>query len=307
MSASSIRLESVSSAARGAPAGSLTAAQIDSYRREGYVVPDFRLSADETDRLRGLLYRLVELNPRWASHTNSPHVPGSGTMGVKSFPGWSEFCEHPAILDMIEQLVGPDIILWGTSTFYKKAAKGLATPWHRDTVNMMIKPPAATLVWIAATDSCIDNGCLRFIAGSQLSPTVGEHHEWRHETADGYESGIEIDAREYDPNRAVDVELGAGRMVIFNAHTIHGSRPNLGTRDRASFTLRFMPATSKFDHDGVLERERGYHAFHLRPLKLVRGVDRAGNDFRRGHPGLCPILESEQRRLAEMRAAAQKP
>jgi chlorinating enzyme len=303
MTQSSLAAANRSSAARTAP---LRPEQVERYDRDGYVVPDFRLSEEETGRLRALLYRLVEENPRWASHTNSPHVPGSGTMGVKSFPGWMEFCEHPAILDMVEQLVGPDIILWGTSTFYKKASKGAATPWHRDTVNMMISPPAATLVWIAATEARIDNGCLRFISGSNNSPTVGEHHEWKIDTADGYESGIEIDRKEYDANKAVDVELEPGQMVIFNAHTIHGSRPNQGTRDRASFTLRYMPGTSKFGHEGVPERERGYHAFHLRPLILVRGKDSAGNDFRRGHPGLDPNLEAEQLRVCEAREQAKK-
>src|SRR4051812_9283757 len=109
----------------------LSQADVEQYRRDGWVVPNYRLSKERTDRLRGYLFKLFELNPGVASHTNSPHIPGSGTMGVKSFHGWMEYCEDPTILDMIEQLIGPDIILWGTSTFYKKAAKGGATPWHR--------------------------------------------------------------------------------------------------------------------------------------------------------------------------------
>src|ERR1700733_2207875 len=159
MTQSSLAAMNRAAAAKTAP---LRPEQVEHYNRDGYVVPDFRLSEEETGRLRALLYRLVEENPRWASHTNSPHVPGSGTMGVKSFPGWMEFCEHPAILDMIEQLIGPDIVLWGTSTFYKKASKGAATPWHRDTVNMMISPPAATLVWSVGAEARGHKRCLWF-------------------------------------------------------------------------------------------------------------------------------------------------
>ena len=74
-------------------------------------------------------------------------------------------------------------------------------------------------------------------------------------------------------------------MVIFDVFAIHGSRPNLGTRERAAYAVRFMPATSRFEHDAPDNRDTGSYLPHsTRPLILLRGVDRAGNDFRRGHP-----------------------
>lgn len=282
---------------QGANGPLLTAADLEKLERDGFVVPRFRFSEAETGRLRALLYRLFELNPHNMSHTNSPHVPGSGTMGVKSFPGWMEFCEHPAVLDMIEQVIGPDIILYGTSTFYKKAEKGRATPWHRDSATQ-IKPPVSPLVWIAATDAVVENGCLRFIPGTHRDAVLGEHKEWKYEDATiGYETGIQLDPKIYEDRvgSAVDVELEAGQMIIFHSRTIHSSHPNQGTRgDRASFTLRYMPGTSRYGHDDVPERSRGHHGFHTRPLILVRGVDRAGNDFRRGHPGIDPTVPAVQ-------------
>jgi chlorinating enzyme len=271
----------------------LSQADVEQFHRDGWVVPNFRFSKEQTDKLRYFLFKLFELNPGVSSHTNSPHVPGSGTMGVKSFHGWMEFCEHPTVLDMVEQLIGPDIILWGTSTFYKKAAKGGATPWHRDTANQMIKPlNASPLVWIAATDANIENGCMRFIPGSNQSKEVGTHEQWTvNDPVTGKESGVRVDPALVDESKAIDCELEAGQMVIFNAHTIHGSRPNQGLRDRASFTLRYLPSTSKYDHDNAPMRKSGSHGFNTRPLMLVRGVDHAGNDFRRGHPGLDPNVK----------------
>jgi hypothetical protein len=270
----------------------LSPMDVEQYHREGWVVPKFRFSKERTDKLRGFLFKLFELNPGVSSHTNSPHVPGSGTMGVKSFHGWMEFCEDPVVLDMVEQLIGPDIILWGTSTFYKKAAKGGATPWHRDTANQMIKPlNASPLVWIAATDASIDNGCMRFIPGTNHAVEVGAHEQWTvDDPVTGKESGVRLDPSLVDESKAIDCELEAGQMVIFNAHTIHGSRPNQGLRDRASFTMRYLPGTSLYDHDNAPQRKSGAHGFNTRPLTLVRGVDRAGNNFRRGHPGLDPNI-----------------
>src|SRR5262245_23316263 len=93
--------------------------ELDQYRRDGFLVPKFRLSADEVRRLHRLISKLVADNPHKIDHImNSPHVPGAG--GLKSGPGWLEFATHPVILDMIEQIMGPDIILRGTIVFYKR-------------------------------------------------------------------------------------------------------------------------------------------------------------------------------------------
>ena len=62
---------------------------------------------------------------------------------------------HPRILDMVEQVVGPDIVLWGTTLFYKRAVSGPETGWHRDGQVWPIKPLATTSVWIAATESTV--------------------------------------------------------------------------------------------------------------------------------------------------------
>jgi hypothetical protein len=275
----------------GAVSAQLTEDQLQQYEERGYVVPDFRLSKSETDLLYSFLRRLVDENPQWAAHLSSPHVPGSGVRRWKGFGGWEAFYSHPAILDMIEQIIGPDIILWGTSHFYKQPEKGNATPWHRDSFDSPIKPFVSPLVWIAGTESTAANGCLRFIPGTNKDPAPGVHRDI---PMQGY-AAIELDSAEFDASKAVDCELEAGQMVIFNANTVHGASRNTGTKERASFTLRYMPATSKFEHDAVSQVLReNYHGFHTRPLILVRGVDRAGNDFRRGHPGLDPAVELQK-------------
>ena len=104
-----------------------------------------------------------------------PHVPGSGFEGLKSRPGWLDIATHPDIVDMVEQLIGPDIILWGSGIFHKRALAGPATPWHRDARHTPVKPLATTSVWIAVFDSLRANGCLRFLPGSHAAKQVGAH------------------------------------------------------------------------------------------------------------------------------------
>jgi ectoine hydroxylase-related dioxygenase (phytanoyl-CoA dioxygenase family) len=218
-------------------------------------------------------------------------VPGSGRQNLKSSDGWLEFVTHPRVLDMIEQILGPDIILWGTNLFYKRPERGPATAWHRDAINnAIIKPLATAVVWIAVTDSRLENACLRCIPASHASREFGRHIQVKR---DDLSFGTILDPAEYDETSAVDIELSAGQMVLFDVFTIHGARHNLGTIERTGFAMRYMPATSHYDHDATPEYHRKNVEFghDTRALLLVRGIDRCGrNDFRRGHPGLDPRL-----------------
>jgi hypothetical protein len=257
--------------------------EIAAYRRDGYLVPRFRLQGSALARLQHLMAVLVADNPGLIDQPiPGPHVPGSGVQGLKAGPGWLEIAAHPAIVDMVEQIVGPDIVLWGTTVFYKRALEGPPTPWHRDGAYWPIKPLATTSLWIAATESTRENGCLRVIPGSHAAGDVG-----RYVTADRGGLGFQrsLPSAEVNEARAVDVELEPGQMVMFDVFTVHGASANAGRTPRAGYALRFMPATSHFDHDAAEDRDVPGNAHDTRPLILLRGVDRSGrNDFRRGHP-----------------------
>jgi hypothetical protein len=265
---------------QGAGTKVLSDSELARYQRDGFLIPDFRLSEAEVGRLRALIDKLVQDNPAKAADgrgMHSPHVPGTG--GIKSGPGWMEFGRHPLILDMIEQIIGPDIILRDTNCWYKPARTGPATAWHRDAVAKWITPPETTAVWIAATECRKENGCLRFIPGTHTSRECGTH---THDPVRGYA----LNDGEYDESKAVDIEIGPGQMVIFDFFVIHGSRPNLGTRERAAYKLGFLPGNCKINHEMAfpehLQTTRVLSPAQ-RPIILVRGQDRAGNDFEHGH------------------------
>jgi hypothetical protein len=264
--------------------GILSPEEIAAYRRDGYIVPQLRLESDDLAGLQEAVSHLVEDNPALLDQSIvGPHVPGSGVQGVKvrSPEYWKRTALHPRILDMVEQVIGPDIILWGTTLFYKRAISGPETGWHRDGQVWPIKPLATTSVWIAVTESTTRNGCLRVIPASHAAQRVGEHV---------FEDRKDMIVRrslakeEFDESTAVDVELEPGQMVMFDVYTIHGAAHNRGSVPRAGYALRFMPATSHFDHDGAERRDEPGYAHDTRALLLARGKDRCGlNDFVRGH------------------------
>jgi ectoine hydroxylase-related dioxygenase (phytanoyl-CoA dioxygenase family) len=210
-----------------------------------------------------------------------PHVPGSGAQALKAGPEWREVALDPAIVAMAAAIQGQDLILWGSALFYKPAREGKATPFHRDGRYWPIRPLATTSVWVAVWNSKAENGCLRCIPGSHRAQQTG-----RHFTAGRDDLLIQetLDPGEYDEAEARDVELEAGQMVLFDVFTIHGSRRNEGRTPRAGYALRFMPATSRYEHDAAERREHVGNFHDKRPLILARGRDLGGNDFRRGHP-----------------------
>ena len=83
----------------------------------------------------------------------------------------------PNILDMAEQLIGPDIALWNMSFFAKPALNGKKTPYHQDGEYWPIRPLATCTVWIAVDDATVENGCLRFIPGSHKDKRLMAHEQ----------------------------------------------------------------------------------------------------------------------------------
>lgn len=265
----------------------LSAQEVAAYHRDGFLVPSYRLPPDLTARLAELTARVVADNP---AKVDQPlvgvHIPGGGTQGLRLPAGFVDIATHPDILDLMEQLIGPDLILWGSVLFYKRSGEGPATPWHRDATAYPIEPMATTSIWIAVTPSTRRNGCLRFIPGSHVSREVG-HHDSTHRPGDYF--GGSLDAGEFDESSAVDVELEPGQMVVFDVFTIHGGHGNTGEQARGGYSLRFMPGTSLFVHDAAKHRGEVGYGHETRALMLVRGRDRTGrNDFQRGHPPVQP-------------------
>lgn len=262
--------------------GILSSEEVEAYNRDGFVVPEYRLDPDSLKRLAEMSERLVANNPHITDSLFAcPHMESGGHRKLKTEPGWLDFATHPDILDMVEQLVGPDIILWGTTLFYKTPKEGPATPWHRDARFLPIKPMATTSVWIAVSPCMKDNGCLRCIPGSHLGREIGSHHLDQRE--DQIFTAGTLDESEYDESTAQDIELEPGQMVLFDIFTIHGSRNNKGARGRAAYSMRYIPSTSHYDHDANEYKDVEAFANHTRRLYLVRGVDKCGlNDFTRG-------------------------
>jgi len=266
------------------PAGQLSPYEIEAYHRDGIIVPGWELPAERLAELREAVDTVLAANPGVRPEKLvSAHLAEGNTEGVKGHAAFLSLAGEPAILDMVEQLIGPDIILWGGHLFCKPAGDGLEVPWHQDGHYWPIRPLATVTVWVALDDSTVGNGCLRVIPGS--------HADKRHYDHERMEGDLALDRGlvpgSFDPADAMDIELRAGQMSMHDVYLLHGSNANRSDRRRAGIALRYMPASSLFDRAvEVPNTTPGLKTdFAGRPLWLLRGGNPAGNDLSIGHGG----------------------
>lgn len=265
----------------------LSPAEVQRYLAQGYLVPTFSLPAPRVQRLREALDRLIADNPGVRPEKLvSAHLTGrdgaANAEGVKGDAEFMSLARDEQILDLVEAVIGPDIVLWGCHVFCKPAGDGHETPWHQDGHYWPIRPLANCTVWVALDASIADNGCLRVIPGSHAARVTHPHlNEDRSDVA----LNQRMADNTFDEGLAVDVELQPGQMSMHDVFMIHGARPNTSNRRRAGVALRYMPATSVFErHLNPVDGKSGVPvSFATRPLWLLRGVDRSGrNDFATG-------------------------
>jgi len=263
----------------------LSDAEIARYHDEGLVIPDYRIPDDMLARMRAevddLIARHPDVRPEMLSGAHNPWGQSAKIVGSWA---WLEFCRFPEIVDMVEQLIGPDIVLWGSQLFCKPAGHGMAVPWHQDGQYWPIEPLATVTVRIAIEDSLPENGCMRYLPGSHKDRSVVAH-----EIVESADVAIKQQVADIDESKAKDDVLHAGQISLHDVYLVHGSAENRSAKRRSDYAIRYMPATSRYVRDAshpanayAAEKSQMMN-YTQRPLWLLRGVDRAGNDFAIGH------------------------
>jgi non-heme Fe2+,alpha-ketoglutarate-dependent halogenase len=200
-----------------------------------------------------------------------------------------ELATHPRVLDCVEAVLGPDVMLLATHFFckYPVATAPGARPftdgredsperfvaWHQDVTYWGLEPPMAITAWYAVDDSDASNGCMRVIPGT--------HHGIReHGTSDRAGNLLsinqEVPVTPEEEAIAVDLELAAGEISLHHGMLIHGSNPNRSGLRRCGLTIRYVPPHVRHAAENSLKRP--WNAL------LLRGQDRYGHFGRRELP-----------------------
>lgn len=262
----------------------LTPEEVAKYNSAGYLVPRYRLSDEKVLALRAALDRVIEANPGVRpEQLVSAHLGQSASEGVKGDSAFLDLARDEEIINIVSQVIGPDVILWGCQIFCKPGGDGMEVPWHQDGHYWPIRPLATCTVWVAIDDSLVENGCLRVIPRSHSEGELLDHLK---EDREDVVLNQRIEDNAFDADAAADIELEAGQLSLHDVYLVHGSNPNRSTRRRAGIAIRYMPGSSHFDRELFTPSVDVNYTidFSRRPLWLLRGEDRTGkNDLSIGH------------------------
>jgi hypothetical protein len=276
--------------------GVVTPAEIDAFRRDGFVVPAQGLDADSTRFMVASVEQVFADNPGWPSIIRMPHVPlrAGQNEGVTGAEALFKIAIHPVLIGAARQLIGPNLIMWGGEIFAKPAGTGKSTPWHQDCYTPAVKAGPgrshahSAMIWIAVDDVGVDNGCLRFVPGSGRNGRI--EHIVDEKRTDGILS-FEVDRQGVDFDKAVNAELKPGHFSCHDVFVVHGANANTSGRRRAGLTFHYMDAADLYDRSFGAAKAAGDGRkpapLAQRPIWLVLGENQnPQNDFVTGHQNL---------------------
>ena len=175
-------------------------------------------------------------------------------------PWVDEMIREPAVLDAVEDLIGGDILCWGTSLRAKQPDGKTFAGWHQDTAYADVRP-IVVIVALALSRAGSEDGCIRAIPGSHRGKLLPHKEAFRTDSILSREQYIDAPV---DEASAFDLALDLGEIALFNNAIIHSSRPNFGQDRRIIFLLEMVPTTA-------------YQESPRESATLVRGEDAFGH------------------------------
>lgn len=224
----------------------LSARQITDYDRDGFLFPIDLFSAAEVAAYRKAFETLIE-----SSRDRSPQRFDR----LHLFFDWAyEIVTHTALLDVVEAILGDDILVYGTLVLSKQPHDSRYASWHQDSFYSGLHLTPSTSAWIALTPSGAANGCMRVIPGSHRSGPLD--HESVSDDPNLLNRRGERLKVEVDEARAIDIVLRPGQLSLHQSTIVHGSNPNSSDEPRIGFIVRFVTSQMKNPNTRLL-RVRG--------------------------------------------------
>ena len=245
----------------------LTPQQVAQYHEEGFTVLHDFLSRAAVDAILADIDALTA--EATVAHHNSTRLemePNQGPEGKKVrriyepctyYPGFRSLSESKDLLDVIEQLLGPNLYFHLSKVNMKPAKLGSVVDWHQDLTYYPLTNPDSVTVLSYLDDADASNGCLQVIPRAQ--------HRVMDHTLNGIFQGCVTEP--VDTTKAVFLEAKAGSVILMHGLTPHSSAPNLSPKPRTTLILSYRAADAFPIHLNVRSDAQEAHA------RLVRGQD----------------------------------
>ncbi len=229
----------------------LTSEQWDQYQHDGYIIVNdlfapeqVRQMVAECDAIRhgeyGDLYAgSAQIEPDVAKAAkDNPDVANTArkfSAVIERSAIYRKLLLESRIVDIIRDILGPDVMLFRDILMMKPAKVGSKMPWHQDSNYWPVRPTDLCSVWTALDEATIENGCMRVIPESHKLDLIAS------KKAGG---ASELLDEQVDLSKAIDVPLKPGSSLFFHSRLLHGSEPNHSDRSRRAFITSFMSSQS---------------------------------------------------------------
>jgi hypothetical protein len=248
----------------------LTTDQVGRYRDEGYLILEALIAGEALKRAMDVFRELVagsrSLTAPSGAYSLAPDAEGKPIPGrlhkiqgvCVSEPRVLDLASAPVLLDCIEDLIGPDIDVFGTKFFPMLGSQSTSTGWHQDNHYFGTNSDrvVSCAIYLEATDR--ENGCLQVVPGSHRSGILVPHAAGQGEWAHGAWAQV-------DEGQAVDVICPPGTVVLFSANLLHGARPNVSERSSYRTAWHYIPGDlnlEQFPRGGYQDRHILREASH---------------------------------------------
>jgi hypothetical protein len=251
------------------------------FERDGFCHPIRALSAEDAAAYRGRFEAYETVNGGWYEMSKGQKLYLLQTWAA-------ELAANARVLDAVEDVLGPDLFVWGLSLFVKDAGDPGYVSWHQDSTYWGLDKPDVVTAWIALSPATRESGCMKMWPAShrleQLphTDTLAKHNLLTR----GQEIAVAV-----DESQARYIELQPGELSLHHVRTVHGSAPNRSRDRRIGVAVRYI-------------------APHVRQVNgsqdsawLVRGEDRHGNFIHETPPArdMDPAAKAEHARIMKLR------
>jgi len=233
----------------------LTPEQIEAFNRDGYLAG---LRIFDTDEIADIRRYFDDLLAKTLATGGDSYSISTAHLGHGRV---YDILTDPRVVSRIKDLLGENVVAWGSHFFCKMPGDGKRVSWHQDSSYWPLTPSMAVTAWLAIDDASVENACMRYIPGSHhlghLTYTLSENDEGNvlNQTVAGVESLRE----------PINVELKAGEISIHSDLLLHGSEANQSKKRRCGLTLRYCPT--------VVRAGLGWNAKGV----IVSGRDESGH------------------------------
>ena len=208
--------------------------QVKQFETDGFIFPVTIMSEDDASAFREKLERTQA----------DGKLTGSGqTKFYLRFPWVHDLATSDAVLDPVEDLLGPNLMLYHNTMWCKDGGDGSYVSWHQDNTYFGHTPCKVVTVWIALSTVTIESGCMQFLPGTHK---LGELPLGSPDIENGnlLSSGQTVD---YDVSNSkkVPVQLKPGQASIHHAFLVHSSEQNNSKERRLGMTLIYHPTHLK--------------------------------------------------------------